>query len=250
MCIRDRYNYYITNTTNSLRYPATDGVTNTISLTPVARTITLKEVSSNILTIYSATNSGRITAKYDISYVSYAPKYKITAQHTHSSATDCSYTTIITDFPSSYTNRISPYSIDISNIYRSGTYRVYLQNISGSIEQTNTLDISVNLPNDVSFIKVTTDTSYSIDISFQITTYDISLVNYKLYIQNATSIDASASIIYPIYPTRDYTRATTTTIYHSVFTGLTVSGNYNYYMIDACNNRYDGNSIYLIGNGL
>ena len=107
----------------------------------------------------------------------------------------------------------------------------------------------MNLPNDVSFIKVT-DNRYSIDISFQITTYDISLVNYKLYIQNATYSDASASITYPIYPTRDYTRATTTNIYHSVFTGLTVSGNYNYYMIDGCNNRYDGSSIYITGNGL
>ena len=244
-----KYYYYITNT-NGLRYPTIDGATNIISLTPVARTITLKEVSANILSTYSATNSGRITAKYDISYVSYAPKYKITAQHTYISATDCSYTnSTITGLPSSYTNRINPYSIDISNIYRSGTYRVYLQNISGSIEQTNTLDISVNLPNDVSFIKVT-DNRYSIDISFQITTYDISLVNYKLYIQNATYSDASASITYPIYPTRDYTRATTTNIYHSVFTGLTVSGNYNYYMIDGCNNRYDGSSIYLTGNGL
>ena len=236
-----KYYYYITNTTNGLRYPAIDDVLNTISLTPVARTITLKEVSSNILTIYSSKNSGRITAKYDISYISYAPKYKITAQHTHSSASDCSYTNSTTN------PGLPPYSIDISNIYRSGLYSVYLQNISGSIEQTNSLDISVNLPNDVSFIKVT-DTSYSIDISFQITTYDISLVNYDLCIQNATNPDVSYSITYPIYPTRDYTKPTITNIYHSVFTGLTVSGNYNYYMIDGSNNKtYTGSRVFIIG---
>ena len=239
-----KYYYYMTNKTTGVKYPATNGVENTISLTPVANTIRLKSLSATTDT------SGSITAKYDISYVSYAPKYKITAQHTHISATDCSYTnSTTTGLPSSYTNRINPYSIDISNIYRSGTYRVYLQNISGSIEQTSTLDISVNILNDVSFIKVT-DTSYSIDISFQITTYDISLVDYKLYIQNATTTEASANQTYPIYPSRDYTRATTTNIYHSLFTGLTVSGNYNYYMIDGCNNRYNGSSIYLTGNGL
>ena len=239
-----KYYYYMTNKTTGVKYPATNGVSNTISLTPVANTIRLKSLSATTDT------SGSITAKYDISYVSYAPKYKITAQHTHISAADCSYTnSTTTGLPSSYTNRTNPYSIDISNIYRSGTYRVYLQNISGSIEQTSTLDISVNILNDVSFIKVT-DTSYSIDISFQITTYDISLVNYKLYIQNATTTEASANQTYPIYPSRDYTRATTTNIYHSVFTGLTVSGNYNYYMIDACNNRYNGSSIYLKGDGL
>jgi len=239
------YYYYITNSTGG-RYPTVDTETNMISLTSVAKTITLKEVSSNILSTYSATNRGRITAKYDISYVSYAPKYKVTA--VHSLASDCSYTTITTTgLPSSYTNRINPYSIDISNIYRSGIYSVYLQNISGSIEQTSSLDISVNLPNDVSFIKVT-DTSYSIDISFQITTYDISLVNYDLCIQNATNPDVSYSLTYPIYPTRDYTKPTTTNIYHSVFTGLTVSGNYNYYMIDNSNNKsYTGSSIFIIG---
>ena len=238
------YYYYMTNKTTGVKYPAINSdETNRISLTPVANTIKLISLSTTTDT------SGSITAKYDISYVSYAPKYKITAQHTHISAADCSYTNTTTiGLPSSYTNRINPYSIDISNIYRSGTYRVYLQNISGTIEQTSTLDISVNIPNDVSFIKVT-DTSYSIDISFQITTYDISLVNYKLYIQNTKTTEASANMTYPIYPSRDYTRATTTNIYHSVFTGLTVSGNYNFYMIDACNNRYNGSSIYLEGNG-
>jgi hypothetical protein len=237
------YYYYMTNKTTGVKYPADSE--NRISLTPVANTIRLISLSATTDT------SGSITAKYDISYVSYAPKYKITAQHTHISAADCSYTNATTiGLPSSYTNRINPYSIDISNIYRSGTYRVYLQNISGTIEQTSTLDISVNIQNDVSFIKVT-DTSSSIDISFQITTYDISLVNYKLYIQNTKTTEASANMTYPIYPSRDYTRATTTNIYHSAFSGLTVSGNYNYYMIDACNNRYNGSSsIYLEGNGL
>jgi len=141
-------------------------------------------------------------------------------------------------------NLINPYTIDISNIYRSGIYNVYLQNISGSIEQTSSLDISVNLPNDVSFIKVTTDTSYSIDISFQITTYDISLVNYTLYLQNNTTTDISYSITYPIYPTRDYTKPTTNK-YSLVVKYLTVSGDYNYYMgIDGCNNMYMGRSLY------
>jgi hypothetical protein len=229
----------MTNKTTGVKYPATNSETNRISLTPVSKTITLKSLSATTDT------SGSITAKYDISYVSYAPKYKIIAQHTHISAADCSYTnSVVTGLPSSYTNRINPYSIDISNIYRSGIYNVYLQNISGSIEQTSSLDISVNLPNDVSFIKVTTDTSYSIDISFQITTYDISLVNYTLYLQNTTNTDISYSINYPIYPTRDYTKPTTNK-YNLVVKSLTISGDYNYYMgIDGCNNMYMGSSLY------
>jgi hypothetical protein len=222
-------------------------LTNTFTVPSPIFTVSLRDVSQSIITL--PIKYGKITSKYDISYISYKPTYTMYATNQFIGMSDCSYSIKIPDLtiPKYYTSISNPYSIDISNIYRSGTYRVYLQNIdgSGNIENTATKDISLNIPTDVSFIQVATDNSYSIDISFQITSYDISFMNYTLYIQHKTQNDISLNQIYPLYPTRNYTEATTSNIQYNRFQYLTLSGSYNYFVIDSCNNRYDGSSIYV-----
>jgi hypothetical protein len=205
------------------------------------------DISVNRLPI-TLTKYGKITTIYDISYITYKPTYTIYATNQYTGMLDCSYSSRIPDsnIPKTYRSITNPYTIDISNIYRSGMYRVFLQNIdgSGNIDNTATKDISINIPTDVSFIRVASDNSYSIDISFQITSYDISFMNYKLFVKHKER-DISLNIDYALYPTRIYNQPTTTTIQSNRFQYLTISGNYNYFVVDSCNNIYDGSSIYV-----
>jgi hypothetical protein len=238
-----QHNYTVSDITGKIY------LTNTFNVPSPIFTVSLRDLStSTMIDSVNKMKYGKINSKYDISYISYKPTYTIYATNQFVGMSDCSYSIKIPDstIPKYYTSITNPYSVDISNIYRSGTYRVYLRNIdgSGNIENTATKDISLNIPTDVSFIRVATDNSYSIDISFQITSYDISFMNYKLFIQHKT-LDISLNINYPLYPTRNYNQATTTSILYNRFQYLTLSGSYNYFVMDSCNNRYDGSSIYV-----
>jgi hypothetical protein len=233
--------------TGTYYYQITDGTT---IFHPPNNSITLPTINNivyNVSYTFNVTNFNFNVIFNSI--VTYSPTYTLFLENINYSSVK--YLSISTS--------LNPSFIDITNVCRSGNYRYYITNqykkvVNNSVINTSysttQFIININIPNTISFPLVSYNfalanyygiyMSYqTINISFQITSYDITPLNYTLYLinKNIPALDYSYSIIVPLNINYN-----TPNIYTSSynFTEIYVnSGNYRCYIKDSTDMSYN-----------